>query len=971
MGWVAVLGWACALSVGVAAADAQAGAPAGSQTGVKTGGSVAGTVLDPEGAAIPGATVLLTPPRGGAITAKSGGDGSFHVESVPTGVYTITVTMQGFGSFVKQNVRLGAQAVKIDVKLSIEEQSTTITVTANDNAVSIDPDNNASAVVVKGADLDALSDDPDELSNELTALAGPAAGPNGGQIYVDGFTGGQLPPKSAIREIRINQNPFSAQYDQPGFGRIEILTKPGTDKLHGQFSVQGMNKSFNTSNPFLGKGNTQPDYHQLFFIGSVSGAISKGASFNLSGSYRNIQNNNVFGGTRILSSPTNPGTLCNPGDATCTDNPYPDALRAVFAPRTRYDFSPRIDYAVTEKNTLTARYEFEHSDQTNAGVGNLTLPSAGYATASRENNLQLSDTQIFSAKVINETRFQFSRDQSSQLPNFLAPTVNVIGNFTGGGNSGGTQTQTFDHIEVQNYTSVQLAKNFIRAGMRVRINRQAQFSTAGSNGTFSYRTIADYQNNNPFQYRVTQINNARVGTHLTDVGLYAEDDWKARPNLTLTYGLRYEAQGAIQSGHDFAPRVSVNYGVPRKGGDPKTVLRLGYGIFYNRFDLGNEINTIVQNGTNELVLNYLAPTTGCSPTNTAPCGTTQAARNTIYTFGPGLRSAYNSQFAAGVDQQLPRRTSLSVTYLNTLGIHQYFSRSVATPTSNNLNYQYQSGGTFRTNQLLTNVRGQITPRLSVFAFYSLRLQNSNTNGANSFQTDPLNPNTDYGRSGNRNSLFAFASWTAPLKISVSPFMIANSGNPYSIVTGTDVNGDSLIIDRAAFAPGVTNASCGNALAFSNPNGATPTAYTDSYARVPAGYCTGPALFTLNTRIVRAFGFGPKIAGAAAGSQGGGPGGGGPGGPGGPRGGGGGGGRGFGGGGLGNGVSTGRKYTVSVGAQILNLTNNIPYSTPNNNLTAYSPDPSRNLFGYSQSLAGGPFAEGSAVRRIFLQANFSF
>ncbi len=629
----------------------------------------------------------------------------------------------------------------------------------------------------------------------------------------------------------------------------------------------------------------------------------------------------------------------------------------------RYDFSPRIDYAIAERNTLTMRYEFEHSDQTNAGVGNLTLPTAGYYTTSRENNIQISDSQVFSAKLINETRFQFSRDQSSQLPNSLAPTVAVIGNFVGGGNAGGTQTSTFDHIEVQNYTSVQLAKNFIRAGMRVRINRQAQFSTAGSNGTFSYRTIADYQNSNPFQYRVTLINNAHVGTHLTDVGLYAEDDWKARPNLTLTYGLRYEAQGAIQSSHDLAPRVSVNYGVPRKGGDPKTVVRLGYGIFYNRFNVGDEINTIVQNGTNELVQNFLAPTAGCGPGNVSPCGANQAAKNTIYTFGPGLRSSYNSQFAAGVDQQLPAKASLSLTYLNTIGLHQYFSRSVANPADTNLLYQYQSGGTFRTNQLLVNVRGQVTPKLSIFGFYSLRFQNSNTNGSNSFQTDPLNPNTDYGRTGNRSSIFAFASWTAPLKLSVSPFMIFNSGTPYSIVTGTDVNNDSQIIDRAAFAPGVANASCGNALAFSTP------VNTDSYARVPVGYCTGPTLFTFNTRIVRAFGFGPKLAAAAA-AQGGGGGFGGPGGggrgPGGP-----GGGRGFGGGGLGNGVSTGRKYTVSVGAQILNLFNNVPYAVQNNNLTAYSSDPARNLFGYSQSLAQGPFSEGSAVRRIFLQANFSF
>ena len=111
----------------------------------------------------------------------------------------------------------------------------------NEEGISVDtsPTNNANSMVIKGKDLDALSDDPDELQNEFNALAGPAAGPNGGQVYIDGFTGGQLPPKSSIREIRINQNPFAAQYDKLGYGRIEILTKPGTDKLHGCFMVIG------------------------------------------------------------------------------------------------------------------------------------------------------------------------------------------------------------------------------------------------------------------------------------------------------------------------------------------------------------------------------------------------------------------------------------------------------------------------------------------------------------------------------------------------------------------------------------------------------------------------------------------------------------------------------------------------------------------------------------------------------------
>lgn len=950
-------------------------APAGAQTGVQTGASVKGSVLDPDGAAIPGATVTLTPPKGSAIVTKSGVDGSFGLESVPAGNYTVTATMPGFGSFVRQNVRVGGEPVTINVKLSIEEQATTITVTTNENQVSVDPDANGSSVVLKGSDLESLSDDPDELSNELSALAGPAAGPNGGQIYVDGFTGGQLPPKSAIREVRINQNPFSAQYDRAGFGRIEILTKPGTDKLHGNISVQGMDKSFNTVTPFL-QGGTQPDYHQIFFLGSVSGALSKKASFNVAGSHRTIQNNSIFAGT-IASTGADSGTLCAPGSTTaaCTANKLPPNLRATFTPQTRYDVAPRLDFALSEKNTLTARYQLEHNDVTNAGVGGLVLPTAGNNQNQRENTIQLSDTQIFSARVINETRFEFERSQYKQLPVSTTPTLTVVGSFTGGGSSAGVQTYTSDHIEVQNYTSVQLQKNFIRAGFRTRTDRRAQFTNSNANGTFSYRSIADYLGNNPFQYAVTTYANPRVSGQTTDLGVYAEDDWKVKPNLTLTYGIRYEAQGGINSSHDLAPRLSANYGIPHKGGAPVTVLRLGYGIFYDRFAVGDIIRTIQQNGTNATQQLFRAAGTqtlpGCSPTSTTSCGTGLTSANTIYSRAGNLRSAYNSQIALGVDQQLPGRATISATYINTIGVHQFFSRSLPT-TGTNLQYQYQSEGYLRQNQLLLNGRAPITPKFSIFGFYALNFVKSNSNGADVFVTS-LNPQVDYGRPafGNRSRMFVSGNWSAPFNFTISPFMIANSGTPYNITTGSDTNGDSVINDRGQFTANGNGGSC------QNPNNFTsPATITDNYPRVSAGYCVGPANFTFNMRVVRAFGFGPKIGGSNAGGDQGQGGGRGPGGGrGGPRGGGGGGG-GMGGFGGGN-VRSDRKYTVSFGAQLLNLFNNVNYAPQNGNLSTVAYDAnnvplaSQPLFGHSQALAGGPFNSGSAVRRVFLQANFSF
>ena len=175
------------------------------------------------------------------------------------GNYVVKTTFRALRISSLSRFQLAARQVKrVDVAMAIEVEQQNVVVSDETPTVSVEAGGNANSMVLKDKDLDALSDDPDELSNELQALAGPSAGPNGGQIYIDGFTGGQLPPKSAIREIRVNQNPFSAEYRSAWIWTYEILTKPGTDKLHGQVFVMGNDSATNTGSPFL--PNVPPYY---------------------------------------------------------------------------------------------------------------------------------------------------------------------------------------------------------------------------------------------------------------------------------------------------------------------------------------------------------------------------------------------------------------------------------------------------------------------------------------------------------------------------------------------------------------------------------------------------------------------------------------------------------------------------------------------------------------------------------------
>ena len=311
--------------------------------------------------------------------------------------------------------------------------------------VSVDPDSNAGVPPSSPAKILTPSPTtPTSSPSELSALAGPAAGPNGGQIYIDGFTGGQLPPKSSIREIRINQNPFSAEYDRPGFGRVEIFTKPGTDKFHGNAQLNGFDKAFNTGSPFI--GNTpQPGYHTIFFFGSA---------------HRPHQQRRVVHHERLvprypeqlhrqparhlLHQPdlrrtlqSRSGRLLRSSQTVGGNGGGNGFTLAQFTPQKRFDVNPRVDLALGSKNTLTARFQYTSNNQQNLGIGNnrsrlhrLQLRSYG----DHPPDQRLPD-HLLQGHQRNTLRVPAAHHQSI-TPFSTAPNILVQGAFTGGGNRG-------------------------------------------------------------------------------------------------------------------------------------------------------------------------------------------------------------------------------------------------------------------------------------------------------------------------------------------------------------------------------------------------------------------------------------------------------------------------------------------------------------------------------------------------------
>jgi len=978
-------------------------------------GTLRGQVTDPSNASVSGAAVLLTAPNGSSLDAVTNKDGFYEVTGLAPGTYSVKVVAEGFGLFTAPNIAVKpGQVQTLKIALSLEEQKLEIHVEDSPTQLDVNPENNAGAIILKDKDLEALSDDPDELQQELQALAGPSAGPNGGQIYIDGFTGGQLPPKASIREIRINQNPFSAEYDKLGYGRIEIFTKPGTDKFHGQLFLTGNAAGFNSRNPFevIPPGMQPPGYESTQFSGSIGGPLTKKASFFFNFERRDINDLSIVS-AKILDPNFN---TINFSDA-------------VANPRVRTNLGPRFDYQISKNNTLTVRYQYEHNRQDNNGIGLFNLPATGYNSLETEQTLQVSDTQILSPKIINETRFQFIRETSDQAPLSAAPTVNVQAAFTDGGSPQGRLQDVLDRYEFQNYTSMALGKHFLKFGVRLRANRDANVATSNFNGNFTFGSrqnpacpanatpatcpfisgLQAYQimeqglaaglrfpqivamGGGASQYSVT-AGSASADVTYFDAGLYVQDDFHLRPNMTLSYGLRFESQNNVGDHADLAPRFGFAWGLGAgaKNSAPKIVLRAGYGIFYERFTYDLVLQQERLNGLTQQQFVVTNPEFFLSNIPDPSVLPASATAPTIYRSNPNLRTPYIMQTGISVERQLTKNANLAVTYLNSRGVHEFFTENINAPlcaalpcnaataprplgSPDNI-YQYQSEGIFKQNQLIVNSSVRIGAKLSLFGYYTLNYANSDTgSGAGSFPSINNNVSLDYGRSAFdiRHRFFFGGTIGLPYAFRLSPFMMASSGTPYNVTTGQDLNADSIFNDRPSFA--TPNSIPANVV--TNRFGSFDVGPQPADPRVPINYLTGPGRFSMNLRLSKSFGFGKKT--EATNTLAGGPGGAGgtfgrgPGGPGG-RGGGGGGFGGRGGGGPDAGA-TNHRYSLTFSVAARNIFNNVNLATPIGNLG--SP-----LFGQSNGIVtgfgpGGPGGGGgggaAANRKIDLQMSFNF
>jgi len=937
-------------------------------------GTLSGQVTDESGALVPSARITLTGIDGSVKAAQADERGAYVFTGIAPGNYAINASAPQLAMPKPMEISIhgGPQSVNLQLKVAVTAQQVTVRENSGPS-VSMEASNNASALVLRGADLDALSDDPTDLLADLQALAGPSAGPSGGSIFIDGFSGGELPAKSSIREVRINQNPFAAEFDKLGYGRIEIFTKPGSDKYHAQVDYNYADSFWNSRNPY---SSEKAPLLLNELEGNASGPITKRSSFTLDFQRNAVNNGYVTNGYDLAPD-------------TYAIQPFSSIY---VVPQRFLRLSPRIDYQLSENNTLSLRYSITRSYIDGAGIGNLDLPARGYYFQYTNQTVQLTDTAVFGTTV-NENRFQFFRAAPHRVAKTDGPEVQVLQSFNDGGSQQGRGFDYQNNFEYQNNTMMIRGAHAIKFGGRLRGQTDDNISPLNFNGTFTFAgglAPALGSNNQPAgsmidissieRYRRTLLGlpgagasqftiaagNPEVSAGQVDVGLYVADDWRVRPNVTVSLGLRYEAQSNIHDMRDIAPRIAVAWapGGGAKNARPKTVLRAGFGIFYDRFALTNTLAAERYDGI--LQQQYVITNPSFYP-NVPPISALTAFKTVqpIDEISATLRAPYILQTAVTMERQLPAHATVAVTYTNSRGVHEFRSNDINAPfpgsgllpfPGSGPIFLMESSGIYNQNQLVTNVNARVNSSFSLFGFYVLNKAMSNTDGLSTFSANPYNFAGEYGPASTdvRHRMTLGGSITTRWAIRFSPYFVIQSGQPFDITTGNDPYGTTLFNARPGIAtdpsrPGLIETAYG--LLDPNPIPGE-TILNRNFGR-------GPGQVAMNLRVSKTIGFGPAkgsqpraatgpaptggMANAQAAT-----------------------GRGL--GSLLGGATTDHRFNLILSMSIRNLLNHTNPGPINGNIT--SP-----LFGLANQMAGGlngeGFSENANNRRLEAQIRLTF
>ena len=745
--------------------------------------SIAGIIYDASGGAVPGATVELQRPNSSPVSTQSGADGTFLFDNVAPGRYEIAVEHSGFRRYTAP-VRVGARSpAPIEIRLSLAVLEQKLDVREPEIEVRPDTAANLDVVLVDRAALDNLPALEHDVIGAISRFLDPAAvGASSPSMVVDGMEGSHMSVSvSAIQEVRINQNPYSAEFFRPGRSRLEIITKAGTPDFHGTFNFQLRDHHLDARNAFAA---TRPPSHWRSFEGSLTGPLGDGKR----NSFVVSVNHDRTDPQAVIFARTLAGDVRQNA---------PTPARSTF-------ISARASHEIRPGQTITLRHEFQKESQRGQGVGGFTLPEAGANYFDLQNHFYMHHRIALSANLINEFSTRTGRHNDytvSATPG--VPRIVVLDAFTGG-SAQTDQHRTEIDFQFAEVLSWSAGSHLLKVGGNsYDINRRGLNNLANAWGTFYFSSLDDYRLGRPFTF-LQQQGDGHVAPVQKDLGAFIQDNYRVRPNLSLGFGVRADWQDGLGDRNNVAPRASFAW-APRKS--KRVVLRGGAGLFYERSGTRPVADVELYNGSRLRQVILENP----SYPNPFPGGSGAAAEPiSLARFASGVRNPYAFQGGAGVETQLDKSTALTLNYTYAKGVSLFRSRDVNAPqppfaARPNPDFaqirQFESSGNQIAHSLEVALRGKVTKVFTGTAQYVLSRTFNDTSGIYSFPAYNYDTASEWSRADfdGRHRVALTGTAKAGRWFDAGILFTARTGTPYSLTTGRDDNRDSLASDRP---PGV-------------------------------------------------------------------------------------------------------------------------------------------------------------------------
>ncbi|MCU1303366.1 MAG: hypothetical protein JWQ87_3650 [Candidatus Sulfotelmatobacter sp.] len=752
--------------------------------------AISGSVVDPSGAAIANAQVSLVAPDNKPIGAvATDNSGSFHFDGIPPGNYSLDCNAEGFRE-TRVNFSIGAKrqaALRVVMPIAVLNESITVASGESVPLVSIESSENQNANTIDRNALDRVPVfDQDYIATMSRFLDDNSTGTNGVSLVVNGIeANGPGVTPSAVQEVKINNNPYSAHFSRPGRARLEIITKGGTPAYHGSLNFLFRDSVFDATNAFA---IVKPPERRQYYEGSVTGPIghSKRTSFLLALD-EDLQDQQAVIDSTTLAAAESLG--------------FGPIAQTVSNPTHHFFGSGRIFHDFSNGDQFWIGYSYEHRTVENQNVGGTILPSAGTNTHFLEHEINVSDLHQFSPHWLNQLRFLVGHFDNSVSSISANPQLAVSGLFTAGGAQADSRRTEY-HFDGTDFVTYATGKHQLSFGVDIPdISRRGLDDFTNRQGTYTFASSADFLASSPTTY-LLQTGQGHVAFLEKVVSGFIEDNIRLKPNFSLYVGVRYYWQNYFHDDADnFAPRVSFAY-APTAGS--KTVIRGGAGVFYDRSGPSPIGDLLHFNGVN--LLRFIVD----QPLVSYPINPALLAQvpTSIVTLDPKSRMPYQIQYSIGVERQVTAKSTFSAVYIGNRGIDSFRSIDANAPIGGGTVLpnptvgqvrQIQSEGYLKGNALELTFRGKPSKYFAGQVQYTLSRTDNNTSGITFFPANSYNPNADWGRSDNdRLHKFDLLASSQPTRFfTLGAALSLYAGKPVNITTGADNNHDGIINDRPA------------------------------------------------------------------------------------------------------------------------------------------------------------------------------